>query len=71
MDKVNKVNKVTITKDDDFSLTAILVNHGTNIKIVSKYYELPSHIETNSIYVTKEEAKALAIALLQLTTEDK
>tara|TARA_R100000306_G_C4337970_1_gene123734 strand:- start:471 stop:674 length:204 start_codon:yes stop_codon:yes gene_type:complete len=67
---MKKKEKINITKDDDYSLTAIQLNRSTNsIKILSKLND-GGDIEYNTIYINQKEARKLAIALLQLSMEE-
>ncbi len=67
---MSKVNKINITKDSEYSLTAIQLNNSTNgIKILSKLND-GNTIESSAIYVDKQEARKLAIALLQLSIKE-
>ena len=63
---MSKVNKINITKDSEYSLTAIQLNNSTNgIKILSKLND-GNTIESSA----KQEARKLAIALLQLSIKE-
>ena len=67
---MSKVNKINITKDSEYSLTAIQLNNSTNgIKILSKLNDGNTK-ESSAIYVDKQEARKLAIALLQLSIKE-